>query len=223
MDLTSAFTHVIRKSADEVAVQIKPQENVLPSPKQRLQKCVFIRPSQAGQYDMIILDNQIVHLHDAAGVANFFSRTFLQAELWQSDRDKTRLFRSLTAQWIKKHYDELLPDQADTITNGARQAILSDTPINLREFANVLIPSESLRQNYSQFLRDNRLEDAEFTPDKQYARQATKRRKYKAEGGLTVSGDADEFDQLVTVNPDRDAQNRFTITIKTTRWIEEPK
>lgn len=223
MDLTSAFTHVIRKSGDEVTIQIKAQENVLPSPKQRLQKCVFIRPSQADQYDMIILDNQIAHLHDAAGVANFFSRTFLQAELWQSNRDKTRMFRSLTAQWIKQHYDEFLPDQADTLTNGARQVILSDAPVNLHEFANVLIPSEPLRQNYLQFLRENRLEDAEFSPDKQYALQATKRKKYKAEGGLTVAGDADEFDQLVTINPERDAQNRFTVTIKTTRWIEEPK
>jgi hypothetical protein len=223
MDLTSAFTHVIRKSGDEVTIQIKPQDNVLPSPKQRLQKCVFIRQSQANQYDMIILDNQIAHLHDAVGVANFFSRTFLQAELWQTDRDKTRLFRSLTAQWIKQHYDEFLPDQADTLTSGARQAILSDAPINLRQFSNVLIPNEPLRLNYLQFLRDNRLEDAEFSPDKQYAQQVTKRRKYKAEGGLTVSGDADEFYQLVTVNNERDAQNRFTITIKTTRWIEEPK
>ena len=223
MDLTSAFTHIIRKSGEEIAIQIKPQGNVLPSPKQRLQKCVFIRPSRADQYDMIILDNQIAHLHDSAGVANFFSRTFLQAELWQSDRDKTRLFRSLTAQWIKDHYDELSPDQADTVTKGARQAILSDAPVHLREFAHVLIPSEPLRQNYLQYLRDNRLEDVQFSADQQYAQQATKRKRYKAEGGLTVSGDADEFDRLVSFNPVKDAQNRFTITIKTTRWIEEAK
>jgi hypothetical protein len=223
MDLTSAFTHIIRKSGDEIAIQIRPQGNVLPSPKQRLQKCVLIRPSQADQYDMIILDNQIAHLHDAAGVANFFSRTFLQAELWLSDRDKTRLFRSLTAQWIKQHYDELSPDQADAVTKGSRLAILSDAPVHLREFANVLIPSEPLRHNYLQFLRDNRLEDVQFSADQQYAQQATKRKKYKAEGGLTVSGDADEFDRLVTINPEKDAQNRFTITIKTTRWIEDAK
>ena len=36
-----------------------------------------------------------------------------------------------------------------------------------------------------------------------------------------MSGDTDEFDEIVTVNNERDAENRFTITIKTTRWTEE--
>ena len=71
MDLSSAFTHTVRRHAGEVRVEIRPQGNVLPSPKQRLQKCVFVRPP-SDDYDMVILDNQIAHLYDASGVARYF-------------------------------------------------------------------------------------------------------------------------------------------------------
>lgn len=219
MDLSKAFTHIVRRQGGEVRVEIRPQGNVLPSPKQRLQKCVFLRAPGA-DYDMIILDNQIAHLHDAAGVANFFCRTFLECELSQSNRDKTKLFRALTSRWVKAHYADLQPAQADVITNAARTAIMGDS-INVREFANVTIADQGLRTEFMQYLRDNRLEDPEFTPDHEYAESATRKRKYKADGGIVVSGDAAEFDEIVSVNPERDAQNRFTVTIRTTVWTEE--
>ena len=169
---------------------------------------------------MVILDNQIVHLHDTAGVANFFCRTFLECELWQSNKDKTKLFRSLTSKWIKQNYELLAPAQADVIGNTARNAILSES-VNVREFANVTITDETLRSQFLQYLRDNRLEDVTFNPDHEYAERATRKKKFKADGGIVVSGDADEFDEIVSVNNERDAQQRVTITIKTTRWTEE--
>jgi hypothetical protein len=221
MDLSKAFTHAIRRNRHGVRVEIKPQGNVLPSPRQRLQKCVFIRPP-SDDYDMVILDNQIIHLHDAAGVANFFCRTFLECELWQSDRDKTKLFRTLTSKWAKTNYEQLEQQQVDLITNAAREAIRSDV-VNIQQFANVAIQDRGLREEYLTFLRENRLIDVEFSPDRAYAEQATRKKKYKADGGVVVSGDADEFDHIVTVDNTRDAQNQITVTIKTTRWTEELK
>jgi hypothetical protein len=221
MDLSSAFAHSVQRRNGEVRVNIRPQGNVLPSPKQRLQKCVFIRPP-TDDYDMVILDNQITHLHDVGGVANFFCRTFLECELWQSNRDKTKLFRTLTSRWVKEQYEQLDQGQVDLISNAARSAILGDA-INVREFANVTIQNQDLRTQYLQFLQENRLEDLEFQPDHDYAQRATRKKKYKADGGVVVSGDADEFDDIVTVNEERDAQNRITVTIKTTTWTEEVK
>lgn len=219
MDLSKAFTHTVRRQAGEVRVEIKHQGNVLPSPKQRLQKCVFVRrPSD--DYDMVILDNQIAHLYDASGVANFFCRTFLECELWQSNKDKTKLFRTLTSKWIKLNYERLEPAQADVMAGAARSAILSES-VNVREFANITIPDRALRTQFLDYLRENRLEDLEFLPDQDYAQRATRKKKYKADGGIVVSGDADEFDEFVNVSNDRDAENRVTVTIKTTRWIEE--
>lgn len=219
MDLASAFTHSVRRDGGRVRVEIQPQGNVLPSPKQRVQKCVFVRPP-SDDYDMVILDNQIDHLYDAAGVANFFCRTFLECDLWQSNRDKTKLFRSLTSRWVKANYDSLEPAQADLIATSARNAILSES-VNVREFARVTIADRDLRNNFLEYLRQNRLEDAQFVPDHAYAERATRKKKYKADGGITVAGDADEFDEIVTVSNERDAQNRFTVTIRTTRWTEE--
>jgi len=163
MDLSSAFTHAVRRHDGEVRVEIKPQGNVLPSPKQKVQKCVFVRPP-SNDYDMVILDNQIAHLHDASGVANFFCRTFLECELWQSNKDKTKLFRTLTSKWVKQNYELLAPAQADVIGSAARNAILSEA-VNVREFANVTITDENLRSQFLRYLRENRLEDVTFSPD----------------------------------------------------------
>lgn len=220
MDLSAAFTHRISRQEGRTRVQITPQENILPSPKQKLQKCAFIRPPN-DDYDMVILDNQIAHLYDTPGVANFFCRTFLECELCQTNREKTRLFRTLTTKWTQQRYADLEPAQADLIFNATRQAVMSDS-VNIREFARVVVPAE-LREDYETFLREHNLRDLEFTPDHQYAEQATRKKKYKADGGITVSGDADQFENLVQLNLERDAQNRFTITIKTTQWIEQTR
>jgi hypothetical protein len=80
LDLSEAFTHKIQRRGGRTRVQITAQENILPNPKQRLQKCAFIRPA-GPDYDMVILDNQIARLHDTTGVANFFCKTFLDCEL----------------------------------------------------------------------------------------------------------------------------------------------
>jgi hypothetical protein len=221
MDLSEAFTHDIQDHNGRVRVSIKPQNNVLPSPKQRLQKCAFIRPPSR-DYDMVILDNQIAHLSDSPGVANFFSRTFLDCELWQTERDKTRLFRKLTTKWIDEHYEVLGADQARTLYDGARQVILSDS-VNVRDFGRVLVPDRRLREDYERYLQDGGLHDRQFVPDRAYAEQATRKRKFRADGDILVSGDADHFAELVTVDTTPDAQNRITVTIKTTRWTEQTR
>jgi hypothetical protein len=221
MDLSEAFTHRIQMRQGRVAIQIAAQENVLPNPTQKLQKCVFIRPP-CNDYEMVILDNQIARLLDTSGVANFFCKTFLECELWQTDREKTRLFRSLTTKWVQDHYHELEPAQSEVISAAARQAILSDS-VNVREFGRVTIPDPRLRGDYEAYLHDHNLHDVEFSPDRQYAEQATRKRKYKGDGSIVLSGDADQFDELVKVDWNRDAQNRITVVIKTTLWTEQTR
>lgn len=221
MDLAAAFAHRISHHSGRTTVHVTPQDNILPSPRQKLQKCVFIRPPKDNEYDMVILDNQISHLTDAAGVANFFCRTFLECELWQTDREKTRLFRTLTTKWTQQRYSELEPSEADLISKAARQAILGKS-ISVREFTNVVIP-ERLRADYATYLQDHNLRDLEFSPDHQYAEQATRKKKFRADGGITISGDADQFENVVSVDLERDAQNRVTVTIKTTQWIEQTR
>ena len=221
MDLSEAFAHDIQRHNGRVKISIRPQDNVLPSPKQRLQKCAFIRP-RSRDYDLVILDNQIAHLSDSPGVANFFSRTFLDCELWQTDQEKTRLFRRLTTKWVDEHYEELGAGQAQTLYDGARQAILSES-VNVRDFGSVLIPDRRLREDYESYLNQGGLRDVQFVPDKAYAEHATRKRKFRADGDILVTGDADRFDDLVTVNTIRDAQNRITVTIRTTRWTEQTR
>lgn len=219
MDFKSAYKHAIRGTENDPSIQLVRQKDLLPSPDQRVQKCVFIRPSQPDQYDMVILDNQIKTIHEAAGSANFFSKTFLDAELGLTDTDKTRLFKTLTSEWVEKNYVSLPAEQAHNVTQSASEAIRSDS-VNVREFADVVIPDASLRQDYLSHLRQKRLVDTEFTPDREFAEKVTKRKKFKADGGLIVSGETGDFDRLVTVDFEKDAQNRFTVTIKTTRWTE---
>ena len=89
---------------------------------------------------------------------------FLEFELWQSSKDNTKLFRTLTSKWVKQSYEHLEPAHADLITSAARTTILSDS-VNVREFATVTIPDRDLRNQFLTYLRENRREDLEFTPD----------------------------------------------------------
>jgi hypothetical protein len=218
MDLAEAFRHKVIAQGRRTNIQITPLTNVLPGPEQKLQKCVFIRPPDP-QFDMVVLDNQIVHLSDRPGVANFFCKTFLDCNLSQTDRDKTKLFQTVTAKWLNEREKEGRLDQAqaDAIADTAIQAIRSDV-VNIPQFASTVIPDPALRQDYQETLRQKTLQDAEFAPDKEYVQKVTIKKRYEADFGITVSGDAEHFDEVVTVDNIRDTNGQITVTIKTTRW-----
>jgi nucleoid-associated protein YejK len=218
MDLAEAFRHKVVTQGRQTSIQITPLTNVLPGPEQKLQKCVFIRPPDP-EYDMVVLDNQIVHLSDRPGVANFFCKTFLDCNLSQTDRDKTKLFQTLTSKWASDREKEGRLDQAqaDVIVDTAIQAIRSDV-VNIPQFAGAVIPDQALRQDFQETLRQKTLQDAEFVPDKEYVQKITTKKRYIADFGITVSGDAEQFDKVVGVGNVRDANGQITVTIKTTRW-----
>jgi len=218
MDLAEAFRHRVITQGRRTNIQITPLTNVLPGPEQKLQKCVFIRPPDP-EFDMVVLDNQIVHLSDRPGVANFFCKTFLDCNLSQTDRDKTKLFQTVTAKWVNEREKEGRLDQAqaDAIVDTAIQAIRSDV-VNIPQFAGAVIPDQALRQDFQEILRQKTLQDAEFNPDKEYVQKITTKKRYVADFGITVSGDAEYFDAVVRVGSARDANGQLTVTIKTTRW-----
>jgi len=218
MDLAEAFRHKVVVQGRRTNIQITPLTNVLPGPEQKLQKCVFIRPPDP-EFDMVVLDNQIVRLSDRAGVANFFCKTFLDCNLSQTDRDKTKLFQTITTKWVSEREKEGRLDQAqaDAIADTAIQAIRSNV-VNIPQFASTVIPDSELRQDYQETLRQKTLHDAEFAPDKEYVQKITTKKRYVADFGVTVSGDAEHFDEVVAVDNTRDANGQLTVTIKTTRW-----
>lgn len=221
MDLAEAFRHRVLTQGRRRSIQITPLTNVLPGPDQKLQKCVFIRPPNP-EYDMVVLDNQILHLSDRPGVANFFCRTFLDCNLSQTDRDKTKLFQISTVKWLKaKEKDGQLDQaQADVIADAAIQAIRSDV-VNIPRFAGAVIANPVLREDYQTSLRDRSLQDAEFAPDREFVQKVTVKKRYVADHDITVSGDAEHFDQVVKVDSARDANGQITVTIKTTKWTPQ--
>jgi nucleoid-associated protein YejK len=224
MDLAEAFRHKVGVQKGRTSIQITPLPDVLPSPNQKLQKCVFIRlPKPEYEYEMVILDNQIGHLSDRPGVANFFCKTFLECTLSQTDRDKTKLFQTSTSKWVetKEKEGRLDQAQAESIRDAAREEIRRPDPLNIPEFARVVINDPALREDFRQTLREEKLEDAEFVPDQQYAQKTTAKKKYLADHGITVSGDAIHFDEVVKVNWEPDVENRLTVTIKTTKWTQQ--
>src|SRR6266478_208443 len=157
MDLAEAFRHKVETQGRQTNIQITPLANVLPGPDQRLQKCVFVRPPNP-DYDMVVLDNQIVHVSDRPGVANFFCKTFLDCSLSQTDRDKTKLFQRLTSNWVNAREKEgkLEQAQADVIADAAIQAIRSEV-VNIPRFAGAVIADPLLREDFQESLRQRTL------------------------------------------------------------------
>ncbi len=171
---------------------------------------------------MVVLDNQIVHLADCPGIANFFCKTFLDCNVSQTDRDKTKLFQVLTTKWASEREKEGQLDQAqaDAIVDTAVQVISSDV-VNIPEFARTVIPDRALRQDFQETLRQKTLQDSEFVPDKAYVQKITTKKRFVADYGITVSGDAQHFDSVVSVDTGRDADGKLTVTIKTSRWTPQ--
>jgi hypothetical protein len=220
MDLAEAFRHEIVTQGRRTNIQITPLTDVLPGPDQKLQKCVFIRPTNP-DYDMVVLDNQIVHVADRPTVANFFCKTFLACELAQTDRDKTKLFQTATTKWVAEREKENRIDQsqADAIVATAAQAIRSDV-VNVPEFARTVIAEPVLRQDFQESVQKT-LKDPEFTPDHEYAQKVTTKKRYIADHGIIVSGPTEHFDDVVKVDWNLDADRNITVTIKTRRWTQQ--
>jgi nucleoid-associated protein YejK len=206
-----------------VDLRVKP--NALPTTKERLQKCVFIRPHEPEDpdFDMLLLDRQTSKSNDN-GIAKFFIEDFLDAEYSLNATQRTeKLYKALIAsQNIIKN--RLTQEERMDLDTRIRSAVTAQF-INIDLWIEQLPLSDEIKQAFNQEIQKV-LIDREFELDREKGAEFTRRRIFKGEYNLKLSIDATGYERMVTDegiitnDPSRPPYHR--IVIETEKWDEIP-
>lgn len=220
LDPDQRLARTYTRHAGRMRVTISAAENLLPDIS-RLQKCALLTTTtHSPAFEMALLDTQAGPRAD--GVAAFFYRGFLTAELLPSPRRRTRDFLRCCDMWLLDHRDALSPAELATFY-AARRAALSKSVLDVAAFAAAALPAHprlmaALCERISTMLQPEDF-TAEgtcrtFQVDPTAAAGVTGRVTLELDGGARLSVPADRFAELVRIEPARTAENKVRIVIE---------
>lgn len=199
-------------------VSFQTETDIMPTTRESLQKCAFIKPLELGHYDydMMLLDRQV-----QKQVAQFFTKDFLEAKLTFDDYQKTELFyESMVAIG-----NELRPELTFQENKNLKLAVdyaLSSNRVNTNQLMEALSLKDQYKQKIEERLAD--LLNQEFTPDQSYVQKLTRRLRYSGDHNLRITVNAEGSDQVIhSVKPINEPGKPpyHEITIHTEKWKEE--
>ncbi len=196
-------------------------ENVLPSTRERLQKCAFVFPrARRRDFDLVLLDRQT-----SAPAADFFMKTFLCAELAHDARQSTDLLYKACASAQNALRGRLTPRENEAL-EAARTAAFGMTTIDVAAWTDALPLPPQYRAEMRAAI-ETRLPDRSFALDPTYAAQVlARRRRFHGDDGLVVAASAAFWDSdAVTVERiERPGETPyFRVTLTTEEWRETPR
>lgn len=221
IDPSNAFRPQIKEdSQGNKYVSFETTTDVMPTTRERLQKCGFIQPLDPRQdYDMMLLDRQVQQQ-----VAQFFTRDFLGAELTFDDQKRTDvLYKSLMSA-SNKLRPQLTPKENETLCQAINYAVSSNS-INIDDWLQALVLDDQHKDKINQIV-SQRLPDRQFAIDTTYSQKLTRKRHFRGDYNLQVDILADEYDQViqsVDLVPGQDGKPPYhSIVIHTEKWEEVP-
>jgi hypothetical protein len=223
IDPTDAFRHMQKRdSQNRLYVTFELEPDVMPTTREKLQKCAFVQALQPrpADYDMMLLDKQEKQV-GALAVAKFFAEGFLGAELAMDDRERTdRLYRSLvSAQNLLR--PQLTPVQDEQL----RQAIdgaMAAQAIDLDAFIAPLALAQSQKDMIEQVV-SQALPDREFAIDASYAQQLVQKRHFRGDHGMRLTVSAEHYHDMVEsveVVTEAGGPDYHRITLRSREWKE---
>ena len=224
IDPSEAFRHrTVHDPQGFRYINFEIQTDVMPTTRERLQKCAFIQPlDPRPEYDLILLDRQ-VRPPVPIPVAKYFAEEFLDAQLALDSRQRTdRLYRSLVSAHNQLR-SELAPDQDEELSVAIDSAVAAPT-INLDSWLDEL-PLPPKRKSEIDQVVSQEFTDREFNLDRPYARKLTSKRRFRGDGGLRVELSARSSSEVihsVEKVSERGGQSYYRIVIHTRKWEEIP-
>ncbi|HST89525.1 MAG TPA: nucleoid-associated protein [Ktedonobacterales bacterium] len=213
--LAREFTRV----GGRMRVTIAAAGNLLPDTA-RLQKCALLTVPAAGAgFDITLLDTQAGPRAD--GIAAFFYRGFLGAELAPSPRRRTREFLRACDLWLSSTRSRLTP--ADLIAfYQARRAALAAAELDLAAFTAAALPdhphlrTDLLAQLEPLLPAEPPAPDhpAAFAIDAGVAAPVVNRVTLELDGGARLSVPADRFGEMVRVQRERTAEGKYRVVVE---------
>jgi hypothetical protein len=205
-----------------VSFEVTP--DVMPTTRERLQKCAFVRPLMPrAEFDMMLLDRQ-AGTQELQPVARFFSETFLGARLAFDARQRTHRFYLAAIGAQNELRPQLTPRQSDDLRQAINTAVTSDV-LDVDAWIAAL-PLPQAQQDAVDAKITRSLPDREFEVDRDYANTLLRKRRFVGDYGLQVEVSADAFASVLKSVERIDepgAPPRWRIIIETERWEEVVK
>ena len=225
LDPTEVLRHrTERDSQGNLYVSLEVQTDVLPTARERLQKCAFVRAlDPRPEHDMMLLDRQVGPALDRV-VADFFIEDFLGAELAVDPRQQTkRLYSTLTTAHNRLR-PQLEPEQ-DHVLTAAIQRAVSAPDVNLDTWLGELPLPETHKMEIEGLL-SRRMSLRAFELDTMQAMRLVSRRRFRGDHGLGVEVSSDAYDQVVEAVQyvqEPGEEPYYRVVLRTRQWSELPK
>jgi nucleoid associated protein NdpA len=219
LDPDTRLARDFTRAGGRTRVTIAAAGNLLPD-SARLQKCALLTVPAAGAgFDITLLDTQAGPRAD--GIAAFFYRGFLGAELSPSPRRRTREFLRACDLWLSATRSRLAP--ADLIAfYQARRAALAAAALDLAAFTAAALPDHPhLRTDLFSHLEPLLPAEppapdhpAAFAIDASIAAPLVNRVTLELDGGARLSVPADRFGEMVRVQRERTAEGKYRVVVE---------
>ncbi|HID61543.1 MAG TPA: nucleoid-associated protein [Anaerolineae bacterium] len=222
LDPSTVFRHKTeRDTQGRLFVNFELQPDALPTTREKLQKCAFIRPLEPRlEYDMILLDRQ-ARERVARPVAEFFAKGFLGCEWALDNRERTdRLYKGLLSA-CNRLRPQLSPAEEERLRRQVEAAI-SSRAINLDHWLAAVPLEEEQRQVVDETLTAV-LPDREFELDTEYAEKLVQKRRFRGDWGLRVEVRGDKYGEVIKEVRRVDEPGEppyFRVVIHTQKWQE---
>ena len=197
LDPAEVLRHVVAQDKQgRRFVQFLVQEDVLPTTRERLQKCAFVQPLEPrpDDYDLMLLDRQVRRPEERA-VAKYFSEDFLACEMALDARQRThRFYRGAISA-----YNTLLPRLTEQQEDALRQSIdtaVGSKTLDVDVWVSGLPLPEKDRGEVDQIV-SKELPDRTFDLDQDHAQKLLQQKRFRGDFGLRVSVRADKYAQVV--------------------------
>ncbi|HHV30535.1 nucleoid-associated protein [Acetivibrio mesophilus] len=207
MDYTVSFIHEVELVDNKFKISIKKQDISLPGVNQRIQKCAFIRAEQeVGDYDLIILDNQISKKNQEEPIAQFFLQTFLGADLLLDSKTCTRIFKKETENWIRNKAKEG-ETSIEVVREFVNEAIRKEDEIDLDSFSSKVFSNKvDLRDEYISTMKEKGLTSDKFEVDREWVERKLSKIRLKTESDIELVIDYEQYNDRekfeIVKNPD---------------------
>jgi len=210
LDLLNGFKTEVHHRSGRSVLELVVEERMLPSTRERLQKCAFVRPPSS-EYQLLVVDRQ------TPGIADFFLRDFLGAEFALDDTQRTLDLRRALYALRHRVAPGLTGDQLAKLDLFV-QGTLASQVVDLDELAESTPILETQRETFRKMVLDQ-LPDHRFTINA-LVLQAPRQLAFDGDNGLKVSIPAEFFEDMVTVKRDETVAKHpmWIITIRTDKW-----
>jgi hypothetical protein len=198
LDFNEIFQTKIEEVNGKIKINIVANGTGLPNSKQKLQKCVFVKPYDSNSdYDLILLDRQASKKKDEL-VADFFANNFLHCKLAHTTTDNTRNFLKFTQRFINDSFSEDL-DKAESARSILVNTLRTSDTINIATFSDQVFGSnEELKEKFKNFVSE-KIGDFSFEVDPEWVRAKLKKKRIRTNTGINIdldmetSGNTDLF------------------------------